>query len=101
MPQYYRDSIPYLSTYLNGSAVACGTSSTTVTIPTNTNTVIIHAEGAAIYWKNNSGTVAGTSAPGYVAQDNTGFIYAMDNLGSLAVIGGGTAAIAHIEFYQE
>jgi hypothetical protein len=100
MPTFYRDLVPYLVTYKTGTAVACGTTSTMVPVPTNANSAFIHAEGAAIYW-NVGGASAGTGSPGYVPADSAGFIFPCDNLGTgLPVIGGAVAAIAHIEFIQ-
>ena len=99
MPSYYRDTIPFRMSYLGGSTAACGTTSTQVTIAAGAHFALIHAEGGAIYWGINIGS-ATTLSPGYAAEDLTGIIPSIDNLGTLFVIGAGTAAIAHVEFYQ-
>jgi len=99
MPSYYRDSIPFRMTYLSGSTAACGTSSTQIAIPASAHFAMIHAEGANLYWGINVGS-ATILSPGYAAQDMVGIIPSIDNLGTLYVIGAGTAAIAHVEFYQ-
>ena len=100
MPSRYRDLVPYLYTYMGGTACACGTTSTEITVPAGANSAVIHAEGAAIYWHINGTAAIGTTAPGYVAQDNSGAAYPSDNLTSLHVVGAGAAAIAHVEFYE-
>jgi hypothetical protein len=100
MPSRYRDLVPYLYTYKGGTACACGTTSTEVTVPEGSNTALIHAEGAAVYWHINGTAAVGTTAPGYVAQDNSGIILSCDNLTGLFVNGAGTAAVAHVEFYE-
>jgi hypothetical protein len=101
MPVAYRDLVPYLSTYKGGSTVPCGTSAagSAITIPALSNWAWIHAEGAAVYWAVNAGSATSLS-PGYVAQDQTGLIAEIDNFGTLHVNGYGTAAVAHVEFYQ-
>jgi hypothetical protein len=101
MPIHAGGIFPFLSTYLSGSVVPVGTSAagSSVTIPTNANWALIHAEGAAVYWAVNAGS-ATTLSPGYVAADLTGLIPEIDNLGTLHVNGAGTGSIAHIEFYQ-
>ena len=86
--------------YLSGTAAACGTTSTAITAPTGASLALIHAEGAAVYWSVNASSVVGSTAPGYVAQDQVGFIPEIDNLTKVAVIGGASGAIAHVEFYQ-
>jgi len=101
MPQYYRDLVPLKATYLTGTASACGTTNTAITIPTGASSVVLHPEGGALYWAVNVGSAIGTTAPGYVAQDQMGVILPADNLGTLHVIGAGTAVVAHIEFYQD
>jgi hypothetical protein len=94
------EMVPYQSTHKGGTAAACGTASTQITIPAGANSALIHAEGAAIYWKVN-GTSAGSTSPGYVAADQTGFVLTCDNLSRLDVAGASAAAVAHVEFYQD
>lgn len=100
MPTRYRDLVPYLNTHKGGTAAACGTTSTAVTIPAGANMALIHAEGAAVYWHVNGTAAIGTTAPGYVAQDSSSIVMPSDNLSTLHVNGAGTAAVAHIEFYE-
>jgi hypothetical protein len=101
MPVYYRDLVPLLATRLTGTAAACGTTSTEITVPSKTTSAMIHAEGGAIYWKVNGTAAVGTTAPGYAAADQTGYLFPIDNFGTLHVVGSGTAAVAHIEFFQD
>lgn len=101
MPKYYRDLVPFKRTYLAGTCAACGTTSTAITVPAGASTVFIHAEGAALYWQANGTAAIGTVAPGYVAADGHAAILPIDNLGTLHVVGAGTAGVAHIEFYQD
>jgi hypothetical protein len=91
---------PYLPSYLGGSAYACGTASTQITIPSGANMAYIHAAGAALYYTVN-GASAGTASAGYVAQDNNGIVFAVDNLATLHVAGAAAAAVAHVEFYKD
>lgn len=99
MPQYYRDTVPFLMTFLSGSVAACGTTSTQVVVPTNAHFAMISAEGANVYYGINIGS-ATTLSTGYVPQDSVGIIPGIDNLGTLYVNGAGTAAVAHVQFYQ-
>ena len=99
MPKYYRDLIPWLITYIGGSTAACGTVSTEVEVPALANCADIHAEGAALYYTIN-GAAASSSSYGVIPQDKSWIVGPLDNLGTLHVIGGGTAAVAHVEFYQ-
>ena len=99
MPKYYRDLIPWLMTYVGGSTAVCGTTSTAVTVASGANYAEIHAEGAALYYTLN-GASASSSSYGYIPQDHCWPVGPLDNLGTLHVIGGGTAAVAHVEFYQ-
>lgn len=93
--------VTILATHKGGTAAACGTVSTSVTVPANANMAYIHAAGGAVYW-NVGGTAAGTASPGYVAQDQNGVIFPIDNMGTVIyVYGGAAASIAHVEFYQE
>jgi hypothetical protein len=72
-----------------------------VPIPANTTSVMIYAEGAAIYW--NIGEASASSlSPGYAPQDTSRYIQPCNNLGTgLPVIGSGTAGVAHIEFWWD
>lgn len=96
----YDTAVTVLSSYLGGTACACGTVSTQITVPTGANSAYIHAAGGAIYW-NLGGTVAATTSPGYVAQDLTGYIPPIDNMRStIPVIGSAAGAVAYVEFFQ-
>jgi hypothetical protein len=101
MPQHFPDDGPLTnkSSYLSGTACACGTVSTQVPVPAGASFAMIHAEGGKGYW-NTNGTVAGTASPGYVAADQTGLIPPVDNLSALYVYGE-AATIMHVEFYQD
>lgn len=94
------ESTDLLAAYVSGTAAACGTASTEITVPTGASSAMIHAAGAAVYWQIN-GSDAGTASPGYVAADQTGVLPPMSNFGTLHVAGAGTAAVAHIEFYND
>lgn len=102
MPKYAPQDggFPRLATHLGGTCSVCGTASTAITVPAGATSAIIHAAGAAVYWAV-AGSSAGTTSPGYVAQDQSGFIPPIDNLSALHVAGASAAAIAHVEFYQD
>ena len=92
--------VPYRSTHLGGTACACGTASTAVTVPTGANSAMIHAEGGAVYW-NVTGTSAGTTSAGYVPDGQVGYIPPIDNMGTVLYVAGVAATVAHVEFYQD
>ena len=95
------EMVPFRSTHLGGTACACGTASTAVTVPDGATNAFIHAAGAAVYW-NVTGTSAGTVSPGYAAKDTVGYIPPIDNMGTVIYVAGGdAAAVAHVEFYQD
>ena len=91
--------VPIASTYQGGTAYACGTSATATSIPSGSTWAIIAAEGAAVYYKINGTGTATTVSPGYVPSEGQAWIPALDNLGTLSVVGAGTAAVAHISFF--
>ena len=101
MVKHYPNDGPLtnLSSFMSGTAVACGTVSTAVTVPTGATSALMYAEGGAAYW-NTNGTAAGTTSGGYMAADNFRLIPAIDNLSSLAVYGE-AATVVHVEFYQD
>jgi hypothetical protein len=90
--------LPALWSYLGGTAAACGTASTAVTIPSGSNMALLYPAGGLVYWQIN-GASAGSTSPGYAAADTVGFIPAIDNLTTLHV-GGVAATVVHVEFYQ-
>ena len=92
--------VPILSTHLGGTAAACGTASTEITVPARATSAYIHAAGAALYYAVNA-EAAGTASPGYIPQDQNGVIFPVDNLAGLFVCGAAASAVAHIEFYQD
>jgi hypothetical protein len=87
-----------LGSYIGGTGHNCDGTTTALTIPSGANMAYIHAEGGAVYWHVNSAT-AGTTSPGYVAQDQNGLVFEIDNFANLSVYGG-SAVWAHVEFYQ-
>jgi hypothetical protein len=91
---------PILATYLGGTAAACGTASTAITVPTGATSAMLRAAGAAGYYAIN-GASAGTTSPGYVPQDQVGYIPPVDNLAALHVAGASAAAVVHVQFYQD
>jgi hypothetical protein len=89
-----------LSSYLGGTAAACGTASTEITVPAGATSAWIRAAGAAVYWAVN-GASAGTASPGYVDSGMTGYVPPISNFTGLYVAGESASAVAHIEFYED
>ena len=93
--------VPITSEYVSGTAVACGTVSTSVTIPTGANNAFISARGAAVYYTINGTAASASASGGYIQENGAGYVFPISNLTALHVIGGGTAAVAHVQFYSE
>ena len=91
--------IAVLGTYKGGTGHNCAGTTSNLSVPSGANMAYIHAEGGAVYW-NVGGASAGTTSPGYVAQDQNGLIFEIDNLGTVLPVYGGSAVWAHVEFYQ-
>ena len=92
--------VSVLATYLGGTCSACGTTSTAITVPAGATSAMIRAAGAAIYFQV-AGSSAGSTSPGYVAQDMVGYVPPIDNLSAFHVAGSAAAAIAYVSFFQD
>ena len=86
-----------LSTYLSGTAIAPAGTAVVLSPPTGTNWALISAEGAACYYAVNAAT-ADAAAPGYVPANNNGFVFPVDNFGSVAVFQ--VSGTVHVQYYQ-
>jgi hypothetical protein len=91
---------PILSTYLGGTAVACGTSSTPLTPIAGATSAILNAAGAAAYF-SIAGTVAAATSPGYIPSEGMNYIPPIDNFNYLTVIGAGTATVVYVRYFQD
>lgn len=101
MPKYAPQDrgITVLSTHLGGTAIAPNGTAVVLTPPTGTNTAMFSPEGAACYYDLNAGT-ANASSAGYVPAGQNGFIFPIDNFGSVAVFQG-TGGTVHVQYYQD
>ena len=90
---------PTQSTYIGGSTSACGSVAADIVKSATSNWAILAAEGAAAYFVIN-GTATSTS-PGYIPQDGQTMIPVISNLGTIGVIGAGSATVVHVSFYKD
>ena len=89
-----------LSSYLSGTAVACGTVGTSVPPPAGATSALICAEAGASYF-NPNGTAAGTASSGYCPSESSCWVSMIDNFTSLWVCGAAAASIVHVQFFQD
>ncbi len=83
--------------YLGGEVITPAGATATATIPADTDTIAIDAEGGAIYYVFNSAGDAAATSPGYVPQDQSRW-ECLQNLSSLKVFGA-VGAKAHVRYY--
>ena len=100
MPKTYPQDggFPILSTYLGGTAVSPNGTATALVPDTGATSAQIRPAGAACYYIVNGGT-ATTNWPGYVPADQIGFVFPIDNFGTLTV--SQASGTAHVQYYQD
>jgi len=87
------------SLYAGGESIEPDGSSAEATLPDGTTTVILSAEGGAVYYELN-GTDADAASPGYVPEDGFRAVLGVSNLEALFVYAA-ASVIVHLEYYQD
>lgn len=91
----------FLWTYTGGQTFMPSGTSTAATLPANTDTVLIRAEGGDLYWAiNPGGAAASANSAGYVASGQMGFVGPMNGLTGLKLYSAAGAAKAHLEYWD-
>jgi len=83
--------------HLGGTAAHPEGGTTTITVPVNTRSIYMKADGAAYYAVN--GTAAGTDSPGYIASGGTDMVFTSENIATLSVEAAAGVTV-YIQYYS-
>ena len=99
MTKYYQlggVDVPYLSSYISGTALHPGTGTSIGTAPTGCQAAFITADGAAYYAVN--GTAAGTNSSGYIPSGGVRMVPNIDNFSTISFTASAGVTV-YIQYY--